>query len=331
MATDRTAGAAAPTSLVFAVLTYRRPGNLAALLPLLIRQARCVARNGLAVSILVVDNDADGSARAVVEQGGVEQAGVDSLVPVTYCREARAGIAAARNRALTEAAGADLLIFLDDDERPSEHWAEQLLSTYAQHGSTAVVGPVLSEFEGDLDPWIREGRFFTRRRLPTGTTLTVAATNNLLLDLHQVEALGLSFDDRFGIGGGEDTLFTRSIVQRGGSMVWCDEAIVFDLVPSSRMTRRWVLARAFSSGNSWSLTSVALAGSAAGRAAARLTTGGRGLVRMGGGAVRLIGGLAARGRGQQARGVRTVARGAGMVAGALGYTYQEYRRPVAGR
>lgn len=322
MGTDLTVGVAAPTALVFAVLTYRRPRDLATLLPLLVRQARSVARDGLAVSILVVDNDAEASARTVVERWGS-----DSIVSVTYRTEAQAGIAAARNRALTEAEGADLLIFLDDDERPSEHWAERLLTTYAEHGSTAVVGPVVSEFEGELDPWIRAGRFFTRRRLPTGTLVSVAATNNLLLDLRQVRALGLSFDPRFGTAGGEDTLFTRAIVRGGGSMVWCDEAVVVDVVPRSRMTRRWVLARAFSSGNGWSLTSVALAGSRAGRWAARSRVAGQGIVRVVGGSGRLLVGAAARSRAQRARGARTLARGAGMLTGTFGYTFQEYRRP----
>ena len=35
------------------------------------------------------------------------------------------------------------------------------------------------------------GRFFNRRRLPTGTEVDVAATNNLLLDLIQLHELGL--------------------------------------------------------------------------------------------------------------------------------------------
>ena len=80
--------------------------------------------------------------------------------------------------------------------------------------------------------------------------MEVAATNNLLLDLGRIRALGLEFDERFGLSGGSDTLFTRPLVARGGRMVWCDEAMVVDNVPAGRLTRDWVLRRALRSGNS---------------------------------------------------------------------------------
>ena len=52
--------------------------------------------------------------------------------------------------------------------------------------AAAVVGPVRSDYARDPSPWVQAGRFFDRRRLPTGTPVEVAATNNLLLDLHEV-------------------------------------------------------------------------------------------------------------------------------------------------
>ena len=47
---------------------------------------------------------------------------------------------------------------------------------------------VISEYEHAPEPWISAGRFFQRRRLATGTPLTLAATNNLLLRLPQIRA-----------------------------------------------------------------------------------------------------------------------------------------------
>jgi hypothetical protein len=110
-------------------------------------------------------------------------------------------------------------VFIDDDEVPSPDWLSSLLKLQAETGATAVVGPVISEYASTPDPWITAGEFFRRRRLPTGTVLDVAATNNLLLDMDQVRALGLDFNAGFGLMGGEDTLFTRQLVQRGGTMV----------------------------------------------------------------------------------------------------------------
>ena len=309
-------------SLALAVLTFRRPADLQATLPLLVSQATQASGPDLDVSILVIDNDPEESARSVVTSFVQTH-----RTELRYVPEHTPGISAARNRALTEAAGHDLLVFIDDDERPTEPWLQSLLSTYRRHLSAAVVGPVVSEFEVEPEAWIRAGEFFTRRRLPTGTKLDVAATNNLLLDLHQIRRLDLSFDPAFGIGGGEDTLFTRSLHRRGGVMVWCDEAVVIDVVPRTRLTRRWVVHRRFSSGNSWSLTSLALTSSAAGRWRVRLGCSALGLVRLAGGAARYGIGVVRRSLAARALGMRTMARGAGMLAGAWGYSYQEYRRP----
>ncbi len=305
---------ATTTSVVVAVLTYRRPGDLAELLPLLEQQVVSVAEAFVA-RVLVVDNAPDGGARSQVEASGAG-----------YVHEPRPGISAARNRALAESAGADVLVFIDDDERPHERWLQALLATLTAQGAVAVVGPVVSQFDGELTPWVAAGRFFDRRRLPTGTVIEVAATNNLLLDLRWLRDTGLRFDERFGISGGSDTLFTRELVHRGGRMVWCDEAVVVDRVPASRTAARWVLQRAFRSGNGWARTSLALSGNRRDRWRTRGVLAARGGVRAAGGTARALLGVATRDATHQAKGVRTALRGAGMLTGAAGYVYSEYRR-----
>ncbi|WP_286346790.1 glycosyltransferase family 2 protein [Frondihabitans sucicola] len=310
------------TRLTIAVLTFRRPDDLAVVLPALIDQARQVA-DLVSARVLVVDNDPQASARAAVEAVG------DSVddVAVVYVSETTPGIAAGRNRALDESSGADFLVFIDDDERPSASWLRELVRLQGERGAEAVVGPVVSEFAATPDPWITAGDFFVRRRLATGTAVEVAATNNLLLDLAFVRRHGLAFDRDLGAFGGEDTLFTRQIVARGGAILWCAEAQVTDVVPLKRLTRRWVTQRAFSSGNGWSLTSLLLTRAPAGRVRLRLTLTAQGAVRVAGGIARVARGVVTRSLRDRAKGVRTIARGAGMVSGAWGYAYQEYRRP----
>ncbi|WP_298459552.1 glycosyltransferase family 2 protein [uncultured Cellulomonas sp.] len=297
-----------------AVLTYRRPADLAVALPMLVEQALAVGR---LAQVLVVDNDPDAGARSFVEAHGG---------PVRYVHEPRPGIAAGRNRALDEAASSDVVVFVDDDERPCAGWLRLLLEQYVVDRPLAVVGPVVSTYDVPPDAWVAAGRFFDRRRLPTGTEVTLAATNNLLLDVELVRALELRFDERFGISGGSDSLFTRQAAARGGRMVWCDEALVTDVVPASRVTRRWVLRRAFRAGNTWSRTVVDVAPSAGARTRARARLAALGAVRTVGGAARYVLGVATRSLTHQARGARTAARGAGVLAGLTGAVYAEYRR-----
>ncbi|MGY2064499.1 glycosyltransferase family 2 protein [Blastococcus sp. SYSU DS0619] len=311
--------AAARTTV--AVLTYRRPELLRALLPELLAQAADACPEWGPVRVLVVDNDPGATGRPVVAE---RSAGTAPAVSLVHVNEPTPGIAAGRNRALAEAADSELLVFIDDDELPSPGWLAHLLRTRERTGAAAVAGTVTSRFPGPLPEWIVAGGFFERRRLPTGTPIDVAATNNLALHLPQVRAAGLAFDARFGLTGGEDTLFTRQLAARGARLVWCAEAVVTDLVPLERATPRWVVRRAFSSGNSMTRVDLALATSLRARCAARLRGALRGGARVLGGGVRWVAGALVRDLTHRARGVRSLARGAGMVAGALGHGYQEY-------
>ena len=175
-----------------------------------------------------------------------------------------------------------------------------------------------------MDP--TAGRFFVRRRWSTGTSMSLAATNNLLLDLTQVTAIGLRFDERFGLSGGSDTLFTRRLARSGRAIVWCDEAIVIDRVPNSRLTHEWVLKRAFRTGNSDSRTALALCENNRQRWLLKTRSAVRGTARIVAG-VGLSGiGVVTRSVTRRARGRRAVHRGAGIVAGAFGWVYSEYAR-----
>lgn len=321
MHSDNPPGGDTARSLVVAMLTFRRPDDLRVALPALVEQASSVTGRFDRVEVLVVDNDAAESAREYVTAFPPAES-----VIVTYRCEPESGITAARNRALAEAVTSDLLVFIDDDERPTDRWLVDLVATFDRGGAVAVVGPVVSRFEVEPSPWIVAGEFFTRRRMPTGTPVSVAATNNLLLDLRVVRSIALVFDTAFGHAGGEDTMFTRTLHATGGRLVWCDEAVVWDIVPAARSTRDWVVRRAFSSGNSWSQTSIALETSRGGRLLARLRCIARGAVRTLGGVARALVGVVTGSLRHRAKGVRTMARGTGMIAGALGYSYEEYRR-----
>jgi glycosyltransferase involved in cell wall biosynthesis len=271
--------------------------------------------------ILIVDNDPDASARDLVHE-------VDRrlrALTIRYAHEPRAGIAAARNCALDGARG-DILVFIDDDEVPTSGWLEKMMGMYCRSSPTAVVGPVRHEFEVDPGPWILAGGFFHRRREQDGARIGEGASNNMLLDMRQVRVLGTRFDDRLGLTGGEDSLFTKQLVKSGGQIVWCDDAEVVDLVPRSRISRQWVLRRAFRLGNTPPRVDLLMAETPSARSQTRLRYAIRGLARIAIGGLRSVWGAIVFNRRHQARGARTASRGAGMLAGAIGYQYAEYAR-----
>lgn len=314
--------AESPLTLTVAVLTFRRPEQLAELLPLLFEQTerlRAAYPGRFDAGVLVVDNDPASSGAPATESH------VDRT-DLRYVVEHRPGISAARNRALSESTNSDLLVFIDDDERPSTDWLPLMVGTWLDSGAAAVAGAVQSTFDPPLDPWIEAGGFFTRRRLPTGTIVEVAATNNLLLDLRRVRELGLTFDEDFGLSGGSDTLFTQALTSSGSSIAWCNEALVTDVVPTQRATKKWVLQRALRMGNSHGRVQVHNARGWKGRTRARLSIVAGGGARAAGGLATATVGLTTGSAARRAQGLRTAARGCGMLCAAVGYVYHEYRR-----
>ncbi|MDT4928026.1 MAG: hypothetical protein QOF92_893 [Pseudonocardiales bacterium] len=309
-----------------AVATFHRRDHLAALLPLLSQQAQQVSADpdcAAHVDILVVDNDPAGS--------GAELVSELALPATRSVVEAAPGISAARNRALTDADPADVLVFIDDDEQPTSGWLKSLLQTWRSDHPAAVVGPVETLFAVAPEPWVIAGEFFARRsraETRTGEAIARGATNNLLLDLRQINTMGLRFDERFGISGGGDTQFTTRVA-REARMVWCREAVVTELVPAERTTRHWLLSRAFSYGTTDSRVALSLTSGFAQRCAAAMRCCAVGLPRIAVGATRWLVGTVTRSDRQHALGLQTLLRGAGLVAGAFGYSYHRYRRPAA--
>lgn len=307
--------------VVVAILTYRRPTELASCLAAV--QAHLDALLPTA-GILVIDNDPFASAREVVQD-----AAAASNRLILYRVEPRPGIAAARNRALDEASEDDLLVFLDDDERPSTEWIVPLIETWRTTAAAAVMGRVVSVFASPLDPWVAAGEFFRRRRMPTGTEISVGAAGNLLLDLAAVRHLGVRFDERLALGAGEDSLFTTHLVRAGGRMVWCDESVATDHVPAERMTRHWVLQRARSHGNTEAVVDLLLASTGLQRGWLRARSAVRGSTRVAAGLARFAIGVVIRSLRHQARGLRTAYRGLGIASAAAGIVVQEYARDQA--
>lgn len=310
-----------PLILTVVVLTFRRPAELIRALPAIVRQAEELGQDATlaaTASVVVVDNDSLASARKAVESLGSRL--------IDYVVEPEPGIAAARNRGLDHAAESDLLVYIDDDESPRDGWLGSLVRTWREFHATAVMGRVISVFDGELEPWITAGDFFWRPTMPSGTVIQIAAAGNLLLDLRQVRRLGLRFDNRFGLTGGEDTLFSRQLIAAGGRIVWCDESEATDFVPPERVTRAWVLTRSRRNGNTTTAIDLYLAGSRRRRLVIRARALGGGAARIASGTARWGSGLATGSLRHQARGLRLANRGIGMIAAATGTVYEEYRR-----
>lgn len=301
--------------IVLGVATFRRTDLLRDLVPVLVGEARTLHPPA---RVVIVDNDPDASARALVAEWDAEL--------VEYHHEPNPGIAAARNRILDASATSDAVVFLDDDETPEPGWLARMVVAWQRWGCEAVAGPRVSHLPDSADEWVRRSGTFDRTRLDSGTVRAGAATNNLLLDVRALHRLDLRFDERFGLSGGEDTMLTRSLTRRGGTIRWLDEAEVHEPVPADRATREWVLRRRLRTGNGWARVHLALAGSRAARLRVGADLGAHALVLLVRGAV-----VAAlwRLQGRPAHGARAevdVASAVGVLQGLRGFRVTEYAR-----
>jgi succinoglycan biosynthesis protein ExoM len=228
---------ASTPAIAVCVCTFRRSSLLPGLLRALIRQQT----GGLFHHFIVIaDNDRGESARAVVEE-----AARDSRVPIIYCVEPEQNIALARNRAVAGAHGGDYIAFIDDDELPPEGWLLTLFQACRHHEIDGVLGPVTPQFETPPPDWVHKAGFYNRPSYPSGTRIQwrQGRTGNVLLRSTLFDGVSQPFDPRFG-SGGEDQDFFRRMIEKGHQFLWCEEAVVPEIVPAIRWNRRFLLRRA---------------------------------------------------------------------------------------
>jgi succinoglycan biosynthesis protein ExoM len=224
------------------ICTYKRPRLLGALLLELGRQETA---GEFTYSIVVADNDADQSAKQIA---GEFAAG--SPVRIEYCVEPRQNIALARNKAVVNSSG-DYLAFIDDDELPASDWLLTASRACIKHGVEGVLAPVRPRFEHQPPTWLVRGGFCERPEHPTGYRVgwREARTGNVLLRRSIFDGMPEPFRPEFG-SGGEDTEFFKRLIERGATFLWCNEAVVYEVVPPERCTRSYLLQRAWQRGQS---------------------------------------------------------------------------------
>ncbi|HEX9373661.1 MAG TPA: glycosyltransferase [Roseiflexaceae bacterium] len=302
------------THVAICISTYLRPIGLERLLHSLER-LEFRKNDGVSIQVIVVDNDAAGLSRPIVERAAARLPW-----PVRYAIEPQRGVPFARNRAVALAAGCTYVAFVDDDEAVTPPWLDELLDARRRFDADVVGGPAIAIFEADPPRWVVDGGFFAYARYPSGTPIPHTSTNNVLMRRQVLDRIAGPFDPRFGMSGGSDSHLTTQLAQSGARLVWCDEAIVHEFVPASRVRTKWILQRAYRVGTTAGLRAMELSPTA-GQLAERAL---RGVVCLAIGVGGLLPALFWR-RAMLVRMLTYVARGVGIFFGLLGRRFEEYR------
>jgi succinoglycan biosynthesis protein ExoM len=221
------------------ICTYKRPEPLKRLLKDLDRQNT----GGLfSYSIVVADNDPEGSAKSAVEE--MQRV---LHVPLKYCAEPNRGIARARNTVVANAEG-DYLALIDDDEFPISDWLRILLVTCRQYKVDGVLGPVKRHFDEEPPSWLKKSSLYDRSVNPTGMQVSwkESRTGNVLLKRSIVLNDPLPFRPEFRAG--EDQDFFRRKIEEGRRFVWSSDAAVHEVIPPARWNRWYYVRKALLQG-----------------------------------------------------------------------------------
>jgi glycosyltransferase involved in cell wall biosynthesis len=199
----------------------------------------CQVPAGRSHEIVVVNNNSTDATDAVVEK-------FQPCLPLKLVHEPRPGLACARNRGLDEARGA-LIVFTDDDVRPSLAWLKAYWAAYERAPNCFLGGRVISRYvDGSPDP--RLARFAP----PSVTGYDIGPESRLLSDKESfigpnwacpralLDRVG-KFDETRGLnpslGGtkvGEETNLMHRLRASGAAGLYVPEAALEHVVPGSK-------------------------------------------------------------------------------------------------
>lgn len=221
--------------------TFHRPdGALAAVRSILGQEG------APSLEIILVDNDAKQSCKAIAEQLAQEA----GQTPFTYAVEPAAGVANARNKAVSLARGT-FVAFLDDDEVAKPNWLAHLVKAQQETGADVVFGPIEARLPAEHNvPHTYFQNFFSRRLDgPTRLIDIPYGCGNCFLKRETVFTKPEPFNPAANETGGEDDILWREVVASGGKFGWAQDAWVYEDVPPSRATWAYLTKRAFAFGH----------------------------------------------------------------------------------
>jgi glycosyltransferase involved in cell wall biosynthesis len=164
-----------------------------------------------------------------------------SKVPIRYFREERVGVAAARNKGVTESRG-EWIAFIDDDEIAEACWLKELLCEAKQSGAACVGGPVVAHFLSSSPDARMKTTLGLLGHKPVVTTNMrwydkffhnyVPGTGNALVKRDIFGKIGL-FDTTLLYG--EDMDFFRRLHRAGFKVSNNSRALVKHIIPAFRL------------------------------------------------------------------------------------------------
>jgi glucosyl-dolichyl phosphate glucuronosyltransferase len=196
------------------------------------------------IELILVDNASSDQTAAVMRSVNFQN------LKARYLYEPRKGKSNALNTALRHANG-EILLFIDDDVSIAEDWLVKMIEVFVRDHADAVVGKIVLA-DHLTRPWLSpiQKRFLATPEDLSEETLELIGAN--MGFRHSVLKKVPGFDPELGpgaIGFGEETLFSKQLVEAGFKLKFARDAIVVHRPDESRLRRRAWLDLARKMGN----------------------------------------------------------------------------------
>lgn len=223
------------------ICTYRRPFLQQTLNSIALQ----VLPNGTTLGVIVADNDVTPSAQELV------QAMITAFpFKLRYVHAPARNISVARNACL-DAADADYVVFLDDDETAPSGWITGLWDAVQMTDADAVFAPARAVYPPGTPDWITNRDYHSNSPERRAGVVMTGHTCNAILRWAETPWQSLRFDLARGRSGGEDTAYFFAIRRLGAKFAAIENAEVFEPVVPERLTFAWLARRKFRMGQSY--------------------------------------------------------------------------------
>jgi succinoglycan biosynthesis protein ExoM len=235
-------------NIAIGIPTYKRPILLR---KLLLSIFECNINRSLInnIRIIILDNDSERTAETIVNE---LETRFDDIYKLHYYNHPIKGLSIVRNEIIKKALilRSDFLVFIDDDEYPSAEWLSELLKTIVNNDGDIAMGPVISVFDNKVSKYI--SCWFERPSHLADAKINYIRTGNLIIRADSLTRLKVWFDNRFNRSGSEDSYFGVQMRDKGATIYWAANALVYENVPKNRANIKWLLERTYRNSSTFS-------------------------------------------------------------------------------
>jgi len=222
------------------IATFKRPELLKKLIQSLFDQKKI---DDIILEIIIVDNDVEKSAKKIVTEFS------DTFsITISYYAQPIQNISLTRNMTLDKSSG-NYIAIIDDDETADKYWIRNLVDTLVKFNADAVFGYVIPVFDSNIPKWKKQREIYFLPVGKTGDPPLFCYTTNCLMKADKVNKINLRFDPKYGLTGGEDSVFFDLLSKYQAKYVVCREAVSYEVVPRYRTELKFICNRYFQKGN----------------------------------------------------------------------------------